>query len=117
VIGVSLFLGQFPEPGFTLPSPLFADELGRSVFLTVRLPRVPAAFLGGLAGRRRSLSLVLCDDISRSLLAGEIPLGVITSLIGSVVFGTLLLRGGSAAALRCRSRYFAARSTARSIVS
>jgi iron complex transport system permease protein len=52
VMGVSLFLGRFPEPGFTLPSTLFADELGRTVFFTVRLPRVLAAFLVGasLAG-------------------------------------------------------------------
>jgi iron complex transport system permease protein len=48
---------------------------------------VPAATLLG------GVFLVLCDDLARTLLAGEIPLGVVTSLVGSILFGTLLLRG------------------------
>ncbi len=30
--------------------------------------------------------VVLCDDIARSLLAGEIPLGILTSLLGAIIF-------------------------------
>ncbi len=30
--------------------------------------------------------VVLCDDIARSLLAGEIPLGILTSLFGALLF-------------------------------
>jgi iron complex transport system permease protein len=33
-----------------------------------------------------------CDDISRTLLAGEIPLGILTSIIGTLVFLGLLLK-------------------------
>lgn len=48
---------------------------------------LPAAALGGGA------FVVLCDVLSRSLPAGsEIPLGVITGLIGAPIFLTLLLR-------------------------
>jgi iron complex transport system permease protein len=34
---------------------------------------------------------IVCDDLSRTLLAGEIPLGVFTSLIGAVFFMALML--------------------------
>lgn len=37
---------------------------------------------------------VLCDDIARTLTAGEIPLGIITSLIGAAVFLLLMMRPG-----------------------
>ncbi|HER63649.1 MAG TPA: iron ABC transporter permease, partial [Desulfobacteraceae bacterium] len=41
---------------------------------------LPAAMLIG------GTFVVLCDDIARSLLAGEIPLGILTSLIGAFLF-------------------------------
>jgi iron complex transport system permease protein len=34
---------------------------------------------------------ILCDDLSRTLLAGEIPLGVFTSLVGAIFFIALML--------------------------
>jgi iron complex transport system permease protein len=34
---------------------------------------------------------VLCDDLARNLLPGEIPLGIITSLFGAIVFLGLML--------------------------
>ncbi len=37
---------------------------------------------------------ILCDDIARTLTAGEIPLGIITSLIGAAVFLLLMMRPG-----------------------
>jgi iron complex transport system permease protein len=37
---------------------------------------------------------ILCDDIARTLIAGEIPLGIITSLIGAAVFLLLMMRPG-----------------------
>jgi iron complex transport system permease protein len=48
---------------------------------------IPAAAIGGAA------FLVWCDDLARALPAvGEIPLGVITGLIGAPVFLVLLLK-------------------------
>jgi iron complex transport system permease protein len=41
---------------------------------------IPASMLIGGA------FVVLCDDIARSLLAGEIPLGILTSLLGAIIF-------------------------------
>ncbi len=41
---------------------------------------IPASMLIGGA------FVVLCDDIARSLLAGEIPLGILTSLLGALIF-------------------------------
>lgn len=47
-VGLSLLLGRYPKPYFTLPSALAQDELGRSLVLNLRLPRVLAAFLLGM---------------------------------------------------------------------
>lgn len=33
-----------------------------------------------------------CDDAARTLLAGEIPLGILTSLIGALLFSALMIR-------------------------
>lgn len=51
---------------------------------------LPASFLGG------ALYLVLMDDIARGAFAMEIPIGILTALIGAPVFILLLLhyRGG-----------------------
>jgi ABC-type Fe3+-siderophore transport system permease subunit len=36
----------------------------------------------------------LCDDLARTLLVGEIPLGILTSLFGAVIFiGLMVARG------------------------
>ena len=34
---------------------------------------------------------IFCDDIARSLMAGEIPLGILTSLIGAATFIALMI--------------------------
>jgi len=34
---------------------------------------------------------VLCDTVARAALSGEIPLGILTSLIGAVVFIALMV--------------------------
>ena len=46
---------------------------------------LPAAILLG-----GSFAL-LCDDLSRTLLAGEIPLGIVTSLFGALLFMAMML--------------------------
>ncbi len=45
---------------------------------------LPAAMLLG------GIFTMLCDDLARSLLAGEIPLGILTSLFGALIFLTLM---------------------------
>jgi iron complex transport system permease protein len=35
---------------------------------------------------------ILCDDLARVLFAGEIPLGILTSLIGATIFMALMVR-------------------------
>lgn len=47
---------------------------------------LPASFLGG------SLYLVLMDDIARGAFPMEIPIGILTALIGAPVFVLLLIR-------------------------
>lgn len=49
---------------------------------------VPAAILLG------SVFVLLCDNIARMLLAGEIPLGILTSFFGTSLFLVLLLKRG-----------------------
>lgn len=47
---------------------------------------MPASFLGG------ALFLLLVDDLSRNLLATEIPLGILTAFVGAPFFLWLILR-------------------------
>jgi iron complex transport system permease protein len=46
---------------------------------------LPASMLLG------GLFAVLCDDAARTLLAGEIPIGILTSLVGALFFSVMLL--------------------------
>jgi iron complex transport system permease protein len=39
-----------------------------------------------------ALFVLLCDDLARTLLSGEIPLGILTALLGSAAFLVLLTR-------------------------
>lgn len=48
----------------------------------------PISMLGG------GLLLLLTDTLARSVFASELPLGILTSLIGAPFFLLLLLRGG-----------------------
>lgn len=51
---------------------------------------LPASMLIG------GIFVLLCDDIARAMLSGEIPLGILTSFIGAVLFIGLLMRGSLA---------------------
>jgi iron complex transport system permease protein len=37
------------------------------------------------------LLAVLCDDAARTLLAGEIPVGILTSLVGALLFIAMMM--------------------------
>ena len=47
---------------------------------------LPASLLGGAA------FLLLVDNVSRNLLAVEIPIGILTAVIGAPFFLTLILK-------------------------
>jgi iron complex transport system permease protein len=47
---------------------------------------IPASILFG------GLFVLACDDVARAALSGEIPLGILTSLVGTLVFLGLLLK-------------------------
>ena len=49
---------------------------------------LPASLLLG------GLFAMLCDDLARTLLAGEIPLGILASFLGAIWFLAMMLRGG-----------------------
>lgn len=48
---------------------------------------IPISFLVG------AIFLLIMDNASRSLLATEIPIGILTSIVGAPIFIILLLRG------------------------
>lgn len=63
---------------------LIVPQVARRLFGADTRQVLPAAMLLG-----GSFAL-LCDNLARTLLAGEIPLGVLTSLLGAAAFGFLL---------------------------
>lgn len=64
---------------------LIVPHLSRRIFGADARYALPASMLigGGFT--------LICDDIARTLLAGEIPLGVLTSLIGAALFIVMML--------------------------
>ncbi len=67
---------------------LIIPHIARRLFGSDTRFSLPASMLLGGA------FAMLCDDISRSLLAGEIPLGIITSLLGAAIFIVLMVSRG-----------------------
>jgi iron complex transport system permease protein len=63
---------------------LIIPHLARRFFTANTQYALPAAMLAG------GIFTLFCDNLARSLLAGEIPLGIITSLIGALVFAFLM---------------------------
>jgi iron complex transport system permease protein len=64
---------------------LIMPHIARRLFGTDTRFSLPAAMLLG------GLFTVLCDDLARTLLAGEIPLGILTSLFGALIFLGLMM--------------------------
>ena len=60
-------------------------------FVSKSVPLLPASLLGG------ALVATLADLAARTLVVGaDLPLGMLTSLVGGPLFFWLLLRGGRA---------------------
>lgn len=69
---------------------LIVPHIARRMFGADARDALPAALLiGGLFG-------VICDDIARTLLAGEIPIGILASLIGALFFFAIFMTYGQA---------------------
>lgn len=67
---------------------LIIPHIARRLFGSDTRFVLPASMLLG------GIFVILCDDLSRTLLAGEIPLGILTSLLGAVIFiGLMMSRG------------------------
>lgn len=64
---------------------LIMPHIARRLFDTDTRFSLPAAMLLG------GMFTVLCDDLARTLLPGEIPLGIITSLFGALIFLALMI--------------------------
>ena len=62
-------------------------HIARRVVGTDAQNSLPASILIG------GVFALLCDDVARTLYVGEIPLGILTSLIGAVLFAVLMMRG------------------------
>lgn len=63
---------------------LIMPHIARRAFRADARFSLPAAMLLG------GIFTMLCDDLARTLLAGEIPLGVLTSLFGALIFLALM---------------------------
>jgi iron complex transport system permease protein len=64
---------------------LIIPHIARRIFGADSRYMLPASILIG------GIFSILCDDLGRVLIAGEIPLGIITSLIGASVFALIML--------------------------
>lgn len=65
---------------------LIIPHIARRIFGADSQYMVPGSMLiGGIFG-------ILCDDLGRTLMAGEIPLGILTSLIGAAIFAYLMIQ-------------------------
>lgn len=67
---------------------LIIPHISRRIFGADARYMLPASMLIG------AIFTVLCDDLARILLPGEIPLGILTSLIGAGIFMILMVRQG-----------------------
>lgn len=67
---------------------LIMPHIARRLFGSDTRYTLPGAMLLG------GIFAILCDDLSRSLLAGEIPIGILTSLLGAGIFIILMVSRG-----------------------
>lgn len=68
---------------------LIIPHIARRLFGTSAQYSLPGAMLLG------GIFTLASDDIARSLIAGEIPLGILTSLLGAILFLYLMTREGA----------------------
>jgi iron complex transport system permease protein len=66
---------------------LIIPNLVRTIFGTTGQKAIPAIMMIGAA------YTVICDTLARTLIAGEIPLGILTALIGAILLVVLVSSG------------------------
>jgi iron complex transport system permease protein len=67
---------------------LIVPHLARRLFGASAQRTIPATIVMG------GIFVLICDNLARSLQPGEIPLGIITSLLGALIFVLLMIRAG-----------------------
>jgi iron complex transport system permease protein len=67
---------------------LIVPQLARRIFGADAQRSLPGAMLLG------GIFALVCDDIARTAFAGEIPLGIVTSLLGALLFAILMIAPG-----------------------
>ncbi len=67
---------------------LIMPHIARRLFGADARHSLPGAMLLG------GIFCLLCDNLARTLLAGEIPLGILTSLLGAAIFILLMVQRG-----------------------
>ena len=65
---------------------LIMPHIARRIFGADARYMIPGSILVG------ATFTILCDDMARTILAGEIPLGIITSLLGASIFIYLMIK-------------------------
>lgn len=71
---------------------LIVPHIARRLFGADSRYALPAAMLIG------AIFAILCDDVGRTLMTGEIPIGILTSLIGALFFAAIMLNAQTKAA-------------------
>jgi iron complex transport system permease protein len=85
VAGVAAVAAVISISGMVSWVGLLVPHLARRIFGADGRYILPASMLIGA-----SFTMV-CDDLGRTLLAGEIPLGILTSLLGAMAFMFLMM--------------------------
>ena len=65
---------------------LIIPHIARRIFGADSRYMLPASMLIG------AIFTILCDDLGRFMIAGEIPLGIITSLLGAGIFAYIMIK-------------------------
>jgi iron complex transport system permease protein len=75
------------------------SKAGQIAWVGLIVPHIARRIVGSDSQRALPASMLLggvfvllCDDLARTALSGEIPLGILTSFIGTALFLVLLLR-------------------------
>jgi iron complex transport system permease protein len=67
---------------------LMVPHAARRLVGTDARKALPAGMLMG------AVSIIVCDDVARTILPAEIPLGILTSLVGAILFIVLMATAG-----------------------
>lgn len=89
VLGVSLFLGRYPQVGFLTPAQLREDSLAQRLILNLRLPRLLAAAMIGmsLAGAGLVLQMVFSNPLVEPGFLGVSQAAAFGAALSIIFFG------------------------------